>query len=138
MPTTEPAFSVTLRTGPTGPILEAAGELDLDGAPHLHTALRRALTTSPASPILVIDLAAVTFCDSCGLNALLRARIEAERRGAAVRLARPSRTLVRLLQITGADRVFPVDHDVPAEAPPGTARLPPATGPAFAGDRGGG
>ncbi|WP_329611643.1 STAS domain-containing protein [Kitasatospora herbaricolor] len=106
-PTTEPAFTTTVHTAATGPIVQAVGELDLDGAPVLHAALRRALTTGPPGSDLVIDLAGVTFCDSSGLNALLRARIETGRQGLTLHLARPAHAVARLLEITGADKVFP-------------------------------
>ncbi|MFE2914812.1 STAS domain-containing protein [Kitasatospora indigofera] len=59
----------------------------------------------------MIDLAGVTFCDSCGLGALLRARIETERAGLKLRLAHPTNAVVRLLEITGADHVLTVDPD---------------------------
>ena len=66
--------------------------------------------------MLCIDLGDVTFCDSSGLNALLIARREAHRQGTAVHLARPSHAVTRLLEITGADKVFTVDEHVPAQA----------------------
>ncbi|WP_354536928.1 STAS domain-containing protein [Kitasatospora sp. NBC_00240] len=72
-----------------GPVIEAAGELDLAGAPILHTAIHRALATRPASPKLVIDLAAVTFCDSTGIDALLLARTETGRQGVTPHLSPP-------------------------------------------------
>ncbi|WP_255369498.1 STAS domain-containing protein [Kitasatospora sp. MBT63] len=89
--------------------MECAGELDLEQAPVLHAAVHRALALRPVPPILVIDLGAVTFCDSAGLNVLLRGRIEAERLGAAVHLARPTANVARLLQLTGTDQLFPVE-----------------------------
>ncbi|GGV49938.1 anti-sigma factor antagonist [Kitasatospora herbaricolor] len=113
-PTTEPAFTNNVHTAATGPVIEATGELDLDGAPVLHAALRRALTTGPPGPDLVIDLAGVTFCDSSGLNALLRTRIETGRASLTLHLARPAPAVAKLLKITGVDRVFPVDRN---EAP---------------------
>ncbi|WP_329611676.1 STAS domain-containing protein [Kitasatospora herbaricolor] len=112
-PTTEPAFTTTVHTAATGPVVQATGELDLDGAPVLHAALRRALTTGPPGSDLVIDLAGVTFCDSSGLNALLRARIETGRSGLNLHLARPAHAVARLLEITGADKVFPIDPGIP-------------------------
>ncbi|MET9618904.1 STAS domain-containing protein [Kitasatospora indigofera] len=104
-----PTFTTTVRDTPAGPVVEAAGELDLVGAPILHTALHRALAIHPAPPKLVIDLAAVTFCDSTGLDALLLARTEAERQGVTLHLARLTHAVTRVLKITGTDKVFPVD-----------------------------
>ncbi|MFC9331866.1 STAS domain-containing protein [Kitasatospora sp. NPDC057015] len=77
----------------------------------------RALAARPAPPRLVVDLAGVTFCDSTGLSTLLQSRIYAERQRTAVHLARPTHIVARVLEITGADQVFPIDSEVPAPAP---------------------
>ncbi|MFE3114201.1 STAS domain-containing protein [Kitasatospora indigofera] len=108
---TEPLFTTALHGTTAGPIVQATGELDLDTAATLDTALRRALAVDPSAVVLVVDLAGVTFCDSCGLGALLRARAETERAGVKLRLARPTNAVVRLLEITGADHVLTVDRD---------------------------
>ncbi|MCX5215830.1 STAS domain-containing protein [Kitasatospora sp. NBC_00240] len=105
-----PPFTATVRDTPIGPVVEAAGELDLAGAPILHTAIHRALASRPASPKLVIDLAAVTFCDSTGIDALLLARTEAGRQGVTLHLAHPTHAVARVLEITGTDRMIPVDR----------------------------
>ena len=116
-PEGRPAFTTTARDTSTGPVIEIAGELDLDSAPVLHAVLHRALTTSPPPAILVVDLAGVTFCDSTGLNALLRTRTEAQRKGVAFHLARPTDIVARFPTITGTDQVFFIDQDVPATVP---------------------
>ncbi|MFD7982498.1 STAS domain-containing protein [Kitasatospora indigofera] len=108
---TEPPFATALHGTTAGPIVQATGELDLDAAATLDTALRRALAVDPSAARLVIDLAGVTFCDSCGLGALLRARTETERAGVKLSLAHPTNAVVRLLEITGADHVLTVDPD---------------------------
>ncbi|MFD5918742.1 STAS domain-containing protein [Kitasatospora sp. NPDC058201] len=120
-PEYEPTFTATVCPAFEGPVLECAGDLDLGTVPLLDAALHRALASCPAPPLLVVDLAAVTFMDSSGLNALLRARLLAAGAGAEVRLVRPPRQVARLLEMTGADRVFAVDPDVPTEAAPGPA-----------------
>ncbi|MFE2914376.1 STAS domain-containing protein [Kitasatospora indigofera] len=71
--------------------------------------LHRALAIHPASPKLVIDLAAVTFCDSTGIGALLLARTEADRQGVTLYLANPTQARTRVLEITGIDRTIPVE-----------------------------
>ena len=107
-------FTATVRDSIAGPVVEAVGELDDDSAPRLRGALRRALAVGPAPAMLVVDLAGITFCDSAGLNALLLTRLDAGRQHMAVHLARPTHIVTRVLEITGTDRVFPVDPDVPA------------------------
>ncbi|MFD0264894.1 STAS domain-containing protein [Kitasatospora indigofera] len=56
----------------------------------------------------------VTFCDSAGLNVLLQIRLDAERQGTVVHLARPTHIVTRVLEMTRADLLFPLDPDVPA------------------------
>ncbi|MFF1874803.1 STAS domain-containing protein [Kitasatospora herbaricolor] len=107
-------FTTALHGTTAGPIVQAVGELDLDAAATLDTALRRALAVDLSAVVLVIDLAGVTFCDFCGLGALLRARIETERSGVAFHLARPTHAVARLLEITGADHVLIVERHEPA------------------------
>ena len=81
--------------------------------------MHRVLAIRPAPAVLVIDLGAVTFCDSTGLGTLLRARDDAAHQGAALHLAHPTRIVARLLEITGADQVFTIDPDLPAPRPAG-------------------
>ncbi|WP_188302663.1 STAS domain-containing protein [Streptomyces sp. CBMA123] len=57
---------------------------------------------------MVVDLTGLTFCDSIGLNALLRTRIAARAAGIAFVLAVPTPQIRRLLEITGADDVLTV------------------------------
>ncbi|MFC9816734.1 STAS domain-containing protein [Streptomyces virginiae] len=56
-----------------------------------------------------MDLTAMSFCDSSGLNALLGARLHAEEAGHRLRLAAPCQQVVRLLEMTGAIEVFTID-----------------------------
>ncbi|WP_328786292.1 STAS domain-containing protein [Streptomyces sp. NBC_00273] len=60
-----------------------------------------------------VDCSRVSFCDSSALNALLAARLTAQEAGTVVRLAAPNHQLQRLLEMTGALPLFPVDHDPP-------------------------
>jgi len=49
------------------------------------------------------DLSGLTFCDACGLGALIRIAAHAERAGRALELKKPSRAVTRLMRITGVD-----------------------------------
>ncbi|WP_405009265.1 STAS domain-containing protein [Kitasatospora sp. NBC_01539] len=113
----DPVFTATVRQSATGPVVGCAGEIDLDGAPRLRAALTTALAVRPAPAVIVVDLAAVTFCDSSGLNVLLKSRTEAGRQGTALHLARPCPQVEELLRITGVGGIFPVDRDVAATEP---------------------
>ncbi|MFG2292398.1 STAS domain-containing protein [Streptomyces sp. NPDC048603] len=92
-------------------ILVLSGELDHDTAHPLHEALAAALER-PGPPRLVVDCGGLRFCDSTGLNMLLRARLEAQEIGGTVELAAPTRPVARMLEITGADEVFTIHPDM--------------------------
>jgi anti-anti-sigma factor len=49
------------------------------------------------------DLSGLTFCDACGLGALIRIAAHAERAGRALELTKPSRAVTRIMRITGVD-----------------------------------
>jgi stage II sporulation protein AA (anti-sigma F factor antagonist) len=100
-------FTVTARPGPQPGVvvLELTGELDHDTAEPLRTALDDAIA-SGARRILV-DCAELLFCDSTGLNVLLRARLAAQDTEARVELAALRPQVARMLAITGAGAVFP-------------------------------
>ncbi|HTQ92310.1 MAG TPA: STAS domain-containing protein, partial [Streptosporangiaceae bacterium] len=58
-------------------------------------------------PVL-LDLAALSFCDARGLGALLRMSSHARRAGSSLHLLTPPPRLVKLIQITGLDEKLPV------------------------------
>ncbi|MFD1831333.1 STAS domain-containing protein [Streptomyces desertarenae] len=97
-----------------GPLAVAAvgGEMDLHTAPDLR---RQATALIGDHPHLILDLSGVTFCDSSGLNALLRLRRHAGENGGRLPLAAPTDRITRMLRLTGADTVLPLHADV-AEA----------------------
>ncbi|MFD0531207.1 STAS domain-containing protein [Kitasatospora arboriphila] len=65
-----------------------------------------------------MDCSGLLFCDSTGLNLLLRARLSAQADGGEVVLAAPTAMVRRMLEITGAGEIFRV-VDSTAEAGPG-------------------
>ncbi|MER8185075.1 STAS domain-containing protein [Kitasatospora sp. NPDC094015] len=89
------------------------GELDLDSLAPARTVLEQAIGSG--APLLVVELAGVTFCDSSGLNLLLQTRLAAEQAGVALRLGPLSAQVARLMEITGAGEVFSV-HPSTADA----------------------
>ncbi|MER7575872.1 STAS domain-containing protein [Streptomyces sp. NPDC057806] len=97
-----------------GPLAVAAlaGELD-----H-HTLTRLAPQTyelAAAHHRLVLDLSGVTFCDSSGLNMLLQLHHSVSEEDGWLAVAAPPSQTLRLMTLTGADRVIRV-HDSVAEA----------------------
>ncbi|MFD5877402.1 STAS domain-containing protein [Streptomyces yangpuensis] len=95
------------------------GEIDIETAPSLRLALAEALAHASSAKPVVVDCSRLTFCDSSALNALLAERRTAQETGTVIRLAAPNRQLRRLLEMTGALPLFPVDPD-----PPANGRIP--------------
>ncbi|GAA1950912.1 STAS domain-containing protein [Kitasatospora viridis] len=80
------------------------GELDIESLAPAQRALDQALARSPR--VVVVDLSQVGFCDSSGLNLLLKARMTAVAAGIEFRLAAPSPTVRRVLELTRTDTVL--------------------------------
>nr|WSX53641.1 STAS domain-containing protein [Streptomyces sp. NBC_00974] len=108
-----------VRPSSTGPnpetvVVRLSGEMDITRVSEVRTMLLRAVTRPDGPAEIVIDLSDLTFCDSSGLNALLRARLEAVESGHTLRLAAPSHQMLRLLELTGTLGLFPIDAAPPA------------------------
>nr|WP_158702621.1 STAS domain-containing protein [Kitasatospora sp. MMS16-BH015] len=94
-------------------IVTVAGELDRDSVAGPRAALAVPEREAGVERI-VVDLAGVTFCDSTGLNMLLRARLDALTAGLRLDVAGLRPAVARLFEITGADAVLRVHPDVAA------------------------
>jgi anti-anti-sigma factor len=100
-----PRLSVTRTvTGDGITVLALRGEIDFNTGSAIH----RALLTSDgeAAPRTVVDLSEVTFMDSSGINALIGAHRDAIAAQGWVRLAGPTTSVLRVLQIVGVDTVI--------------------------------
>ena len=116
--TGEPADAVTVEVANRGAgvVLHVRGELDLRTASRLTDAVEDAMRDVP--PVLVIDLSAVDFLASRGLEALVLAHQAAGE--TAVRVVANSGPTVRALQVSGL-RGFLNVHDSVTEALAGGA-----------------
>ncbi|MFH9352475.1 STAS domain-containing protein [Kitasatospora sp. NPDC017646] len=94
----------TWHTHARAAVCTLAGDLDIETMEPARSALDDLVGQHP--PLLVVDLAGVDFCDSSGLNLLLQTRMAAVAAEVAFRLAAPSVTVQRLLELTCADTVF--------------------------------
>ncbi|UOZ02655.1 STAS domain-containing protein [Amycolatopsis sp. WQ 127309] len=111
---TAPAFlgSITLLDGAV--VLAFTGELDLATAPEARTIAAQAheKAAAEAGKRLVIDLRAVTFLASVGLELLADHRSRAEHTGVTIALVATTRTVTRVLEVTGLDTRFTTYADV--------------------------
>ena len=94
-----PEFSITVRNLPNLHVVALHGELDVASADGLINSLAEL-----AGSVLVLDLSDLTFMDSSGVGALLRARnrVMAEAPGDLV-VTRPTAPVRRTLEIVGLD-----------------------------------
>ncbi|MFD8702775.1 STAS domain-containing protein [Kitasatospora sp. NPDC059648] len=100
-------------------VVTVVGELDHDSAHVLRDALARPLHDGVRR--IVVDLAELRFCDSTGLNILLRARLDADASGRTLEVSRPRPVVARLFEVTGTDTVLRVRLDPDAKSgPPAT------------------
>ncbi|MEU8529269.1 MULTISPECIES: STAS domain-containing protein [Streptomyces] len=105
-------FGVEVTSGDGAVVLALSGELDHDTAEPLRVALAEQIEAGARR--IVVDCARLRFCDSTGLNALLRARLQAQENGGRVELADLRPPVSRMFEITGAHTVFQVHADLAA------------------------
>ncbi|HEU5029134.1 MAG TPA: STAS domain-containing protein [Spirillospora sp.] len=89
------------------------GELDLSTADALQDHLDAAMRLRKCPQVLV-DVTRMTFCDSSGLNVLLRARKRISALRGRLVLLRPTDRFARVLRTTGLDGVFDIRDASPA------------------------
>ena len=113
----ETSFPVTERPGQA--VVATPDEIDLRNA----DAFRAALDTAVAGnqPVVVVDMSGTEFCDSTGLNVLVRAQKQADADGRQLRLVVRGPALQRILTVSGMGRLFQIfdnlDQAVEAASP---------------------
>ncbi|WP_329272385.1 STAS domain-containing protein [Streptomyces pseudovenezuelae] len=83
-------------------LLTLAGEIDNDTG----GTLRQALDVTTQQPRLVLDLRQVTFMDSTGINILIAVHRTVTAADGWLRLAAPTDSVMRTLQIVGVDTLI--------------------------------
>lgn len=85
-------------------VVTVGGEVDLGTANQLSEAAVAAMHEN--GPKVVLDLAGVTFMDSTGLKVLLAVHKRAELSGGRLVLASPTRSVSKVISVTGLDQTF--------------------------------
>src|SRR5215475_11914166 len=96
------ATRVTQRSGCA--LVAVDGELDLSTAEQLEEALGSAI--DDATGPVVLDLAALRFCDSAGLAVIVRTHNQLSGLGRRLVIASPSGPVLRVLELSGLNRVI--------------------------------
>ena len=107
----EIAFSVVIDNDADPAVIEVAGELDSFSACELRSGIAAVL----GRPGAILDIREVPFVDSAGLGAIVGGIRRLREAGASVALCCTRSSVLRLLGMTGLDRIVPI-ADSPAEA----------------------
>ena len=86
------------------PVVITPEEIDIVNAGDLRAALLNSAAHGPGA--FAVDMSQTRFCDTAGLHALVRAHKRAQADGGKMLLVVPDITILRVLAITGLDRVF--------------------------------
>lgn len=100
-------------TEPEVAVVTVSGDLDGETGTSLHHQLANQIVHGRR--YLVLDLRAVPFMDSSGLNIIIRASNETRRLDGSLHLAAVSDVVLRLLDLTGISVTTPV-HASPEDA----------------------
>src|SRR6266566_1900650 len=106
----EASFPVEVVSGV--PVVTAPEEIDITNAARLRAALLEA--AAHGSRTLVVDMAQTQFCDSAGLNVLVRAHKRAQTDGGELLLVICTAAVLRIFAVTG------IGHLIPSFPQPGT------------------
>lgn len=103
----QPPLAVTVSDDAGTTVVAVSGELDLATVPALQRAFEG---IGPHAQQVVVDLDAVTFLGSTGLNALLQAQLEMGTHGCALRVRTASPFSQRVIELAGLSEVLGL-HD---------------------------
>jgi anti-sigma B factor antagonist len=103
------ALDVRIEQDGSRAALHLSGEFDMGGELDFEAKLDRLLEAGPDT--VVLDLRALTFLDSTGLRALLRARERGRREGWQLALTPVQPTVERVFELTRTKRLFRIVED---------------------------
>jgi anti-sigma B factor antagonist len=87
-------------------VIRLVGELDLAASAAFGDAVERAMTSSSR---VIVDAADLTFIDSSGVNALVRAQRRASEAAVELVVRAPDRRVRTVLEITGVDALLAIE-----------------------------
>jgi anti-sigma B factor antagonist len=105
-------LDLAVRTEGTWTVLDVAGEVDLYTAPSLRDRLVSVIDDGATRAL--VNLAEVGFMDSSGLGVLVGGLKHAKERGGELALVCVDGPVLKVLTITGLDKVFPIFDTVEA------------------------
>jgi anti-sigma B factor antagonist len=108
-------LELSCRTGADGyQIVSMSGELDIATAEQAYSYISEVIDGRYVSEVIdgrlapvTVDLSDLTFCDASGLGALARTARHAREAGRQLMLTSARPSVVKVMRITGLDRIFP-------------------------------
>lgn len=97
----------TDRFGETA-VVRAVGEVDMTTAPKLLDAVLAACASADQSTPVVVDLTAVSFFGSSGINVLVQAERQCQARQTPLRVVATGRAVLLTLHLCGMDTVLDI------------------------------
>ena len=104
-------FSVAVDDGHDTVVLHLRGELDMSTAAQFRGAVFTAMAANARA--IVVDVAELSFIDSTGISAFMAGWRQATTEGRTLCLRHPTPLVVRVLRITGVDRIL-LEHPTTA------------------------
>lgn len=98
----DPSFPVLVGAGQA--VVTTPEEIDISNAGVLREALASAIASG--QPVIVADMSSTEYCDSTGLNVLVRALEQVQQAGAELRLVMGGTGVQRVLTVTGVAGMF--------------------------------
>ena len=102
-------FSIKVSADGDKAVVALQGELDMSGTDRAREAIEQA---EDNAKLVILDLSALDFIDSTGLEVILRAARRAQDNGGRLVVRRPSSYVKRILEMTAIDQSLDVVDDV--------------------------
>jgi anti-sigma B factor antagonist len=91
-------------------VVTLPAEIDMANADCVSEQIAAAFAVGPKA--VIADMTVTTFCDSTGIRVLVLAHKRAAADGAELRLLRPCRRVLRIMEVLGVDAVLPIYHSL--------------------------
>jgi anti-sigma B factor antagonist len=91
-------------------VITAPAEIDITNAAELRSALLAVTADEPTA--IVVDMSGTDYCDSTGLNVLVRAQNKMAGSGLRLQLVVTAPAVQRMLAVTGVGSLFRIDESL--------------------------
>src|ERR1041385_6272274 len=109
----QPDLAISVRRSPGEAVVTLAGEIDLSTVARMSKEVAGVLDAMTAPPRVVLDMGAVTFCDSQGLGTLVVLSRKATMAQSCLVLVNVGDFLLRILDITGLRGALMIQETTP-------------------------